>query len=285
MSDKLYQIQNGAVTLYVEMKYDGTTFEFRGFTVDGDENFYQPYISPYNNSSGGNRPCIGLDQYLFDKFKALADEQLKEYLDQNLRNMSIYEVRGDVVDSLWSTAGKEPDIRIQKYIQRSRVIDGIVGLEVNHAVCLYDFVRKEAAGYRKEYQDEELDTTLLQVFYGEHLARLLALEQHKRKLAPPFYTELVKLNRFLDGKKSVKLVMKDRSVHEYKHHNGNEVSAHSLLDFNAKNAAEPFSLADSYDLKPRFGGKRAVTELDYLQHSREKHYIDPDALRQFGGRG
>jgi hypothetical protein len=48
MSDNLYQIQNGAVTLHVDVKYDGVTFEFKGFTIAGDENFYQTYTSSYD---------------------------------------------------------------------------------------------------------------------------------------------------------------------------------------------------------------------------------------------
>ena len=283
MSGKPYQIQNGSMTLYVDMKYEGTTFEFSGFTIDGDESFYQPCIGVRDSDLAQGRPRVDLNQYLFDKFKALADEELKEYLNRHISDMTIHDPSRDTCALVWHIAGQEPAIRFQKSVQCKYVIDGIVGIEINHTVCFYDFASNEIAGYRNAwnaYEDKPLNTTPMRVFYGEYLDRLLALEQYKRGLAPPYYVELAKLNRFLDGKKSVKLVMKNGAVHEYKHHYGYEVYLRALLSFHPENAA-PFSLEDNYDLKPRFSGNRPVDELDYLQYGREKHYIDPAVLKQF----
>jgi hypothetical protein len=282
MSDKVYQIQNGAVTLYVDMKSDGTTFEFKGFTVNGDRHFYQPYISAYDNGVVADRPHVGLNQYLFDKYKMLADEQIQTYLDQHIRDMCIYTDHGEEFRNSWYNAGKEPVARLYKSIRYGQVIDGIVGLELNGMICLYDFVSSQTVGFRKEYTDEALNVTPMYIFYGGFLTQKLAFEQYKRGFAPPFYVELAKLNQFLTGKKSVKLVMKNGNVHEYKQHCGYEVSIYHLLRFDPENISEPFLLENSYDLKPRFAGNSPVTELDYLQHGRDKHYIDPNALKNFG---
>jgi hypothetical protein len=217
-----------------------------------------------------------------DKLKTLANEQLAEYLEQNIHDFSAYEIRNESLKSLLSTAGAEPNVQLYKGLRWSNVIDGIVGLEVNRTVCLYDFTRNKICGYRKAYSDEPIDVTLLYIFYGEYLDRILALEQYKRGLAPPVYAETAKLSQFLNGKKSVKLIMKDGSMYEYKHHNGNEVCVSNLLHFNRENIAEPFSLEDSYDLRPQFNANRPLCDLDYLQYGREKYFIDMDALKQFG---
>jgi len=281
MSDKLYQIKNGAITLYVQMKYNGINFEFVGLTVDGDSNFYQPHVSIYDIDLVDGMPRVGLDQYLLDKFKTLADEQLKDYLDKNIEDMSVYDINDNGFERLWRNAG---DISTQKSICCRQAIDGVIGFEVENMACLYDFVGNKVISYSNQYSEEDHGITPLRIFYGKRLNCLLAQEQLKRGFTPPFYTELVKLNRFLSGKKSVKLVMKDGAVHEYKHHHGDEVSITSLLYFNSRNATEPFSLENSYDLRPRFVSNRPVAELDYLQYGKERHYIDPVALKQLSGK-
>ena len=281
MSDKIYQIKNGAVTLYVDMKYNGTNFEFVGLIVEGDGNFYQPHAGINDNENVDGRPRVGLGQYLLDKFKTLADEQLKDYLDRKIGDMSIYDAHDNGFERLWRGAGRGCDVRMQKCVCCRQAIDGIIGLEVNHMICLFDLAGNRVIGYKNQYGLEDPDITPLRAFYGDHLNCLLALEQLKRGFSPPFYMELAKLNHFLSGKKSMKLVMKDGSIYEYKHHNGNEVSVYSLLKFDSRNAAEPFSLNNSYDLRPRLTGNYPVEELDYLQYGRERHYIDPDALKQF----
>jgi len=284
MSDKLYQIKNGAVTLYVNMKYNGINFEFVGLTVDGDSNFYQPHVSFYDADPIDGRPRVGLDQYLLDKFKSLADKQLKDYLDQNIGDMSIYDIHDDRFEHLWRNAGCEPNSHTQESICCRQAIDGVIGFEVGNNDCLYDLASNKVIGYSNEYSEEEQGITPMRIFFGNHLNCQLALEQYKRGFSPPFYIELVKLNHFLRGKKSVKLVMKDGAVHDYKHHSGYEVFISSLLCFDSQYATQPFSLNNSYDLRPRFSSNRAIAELDYLQHGRERYYIDSVALKQFSGK-
>jgi hypothetical protein len=274
----MYQIKSGAVTLYLDMKYDDTTFALKGFTVDGDGNFYQTDINSYNVD---NRPRVALEEHLLDKFRTLADEELTEYLEEHIRDMSIYTPAEDGFGRFWQNAGQKQNVQIYSSARYDKTIDGIVGLELNQRICLYDFVNKKVTGYIDDYnKDKSLDTTLMKVFYSMYLDQILALEQYNRGLAPPIYTELAKLNRFLNGKKSVKLVMKDGTLHDYKHHNGSEVYIGSLLHFNPEDTANPFILEDSYDLKPRFACKRPVAELDYLMYGKEKYVIDTDALRQ-----
>ena len=275
MSEKLYPIQNGDVTLYVRTS-NGTQFDFKGFTAEGDGNFYMPYMSPYSRIDLDGRPCVSIEDYLFEKYKAWADAQLQACLERHIHDALSPKDFG----SFWHEAGKQPAFRHSKNLRMGRVIDGLVGIEINNTVCNYNFAAQEPAGYRAHFRDEELATTPLRVFYGDWLSPLLALEQHCCGLAPPIYTELARLNAFLKGKKSVKLVMKDGAVHEYKRHNGCDIHLRALLSYAPHNVL-PFGLNDCYDIRPQFGCSRPLADLAYLQHGKQQFVIDVDALGRF----
>jgi hypothetical protein len=276
MSDKLYPIKNGDVTLYVQMSCNGTQFDFKGFTVKGDGNFYMPSVSDFNRINLDGRPCVDIGDFLFEKYKALADAQLREYLERHIHDA----LSPQDFESFWHEAGQPLSFKHSKTLREKRVIDGLVGIEINNTVCVYNFAALEPAGYKALYRDEELATTPMRVFYGDHLARLLALEQHERGMAPPAYAELARLDAFLEGKKSVKLVMKDGSVHELKPHYGGDVSLHALLHYEPLNDT-PFWFNNSHDLKPRFERCAPLAGLAYLQHGKQQFVIDVDALGRF----
>ena len=276
---KLFPVKNGKVTLYVHTN-DGTQFDFEGFIVKGDGNLYMPYIGAHDRTSLDGRPCVSIEDHLFEKYKALADAQLAEYLEKHINDALV----ATDFSSFWYDAGKPPTFRYDENLRLERVIDGLVGIEINHTVCIYNFAAGKLAGYRMRYQDAEQATTPLKVFYGDRLVQILLLEQYRRGLAPPVYAELARLNAFLEGKKSVKLVMKDGVVHEYKHHNGCDIYLSTLFSYSPDNAM-PISLNDCYDLKPRFVRGRPLTDLDYLQYGKHRFVIDMAALGQFERKG
>jgi len=274
---KLFPIKNGKVTLYGQMNNNGTQFNFRGFTVKDDGNLYMPGVSEFNRIDLGGRPCVDIKDHLFGIYKALANAQLKEYLDQHICDgLSPSDFK-----LFWHSAGRQLDINDCKEIRLGRVSEGVVGIEINRIVCNYNFVTHKPVGYH-EYNcaHKELITTPLQVLYGNRLIPTLALEQYRRGLAPPIYTELARLNAFLEGRKSVKLVMKGGAMHEYKHHSGYEIYLSMLFNYAPDNAM-PFELDDCYDLKPQFGRNRPLAALDYLQYGKHRFVIDLEALGQF----
>ena len=269
---KLFPIKNGRVTLYVHTN-NGTQFDFKGFTVKGDGNFYMPYISAYFGIDLDGRPCTSIEDHLFEKYKPLADAQLAEYLEEHIHGTLI----ATDFSSFWYTAGKTLAFIYDKNLHLDRMLDGLVGIEINHTICIYNFAAGKPVGYRALYRNEELATTPLKVFYGDRLIQMLLLEQYRRGLAPPVYAELARLNTFLEGKKSVKLVMKDGAVHEYKHHNGGDIYLSTLFNY-APNSAMPFCLNDCYDIRPRFNRSRPLADLDYLQYGKHRFVIDLEAL-------
>jgi hypothetical protein len=273
MTEQLYPIPYGDVTLYVRSSgYSGTQFETVGLTIEGDNNFYMPHVSNFSRVNLNGRPCVDLSEMLFAHYKSLADAQLQDYLERHIN---------DTLDPLtfkqfWHDIGKQPKPEKVQNLQLEHMIDGLIGVEIGNAICVYNLAANEPAGYSERYySDRALATTPMRVFYGNQLSQLLALEQYKRGLAPPVYSELARLQAFLEGKKSLKLVMKDGAEHTLKHHSQGDVYLRMLLDYNGG-----FSLYDSYDCKPHLNGN-SLADLDYLQYGKQRFMIDAAALGQF----
>jgi len=281
MPDKPLTIHNGPVTLYVCPDYSSESFVFKGLTVEGDGTLYMENINEYhwNHFDVGGRPCIDLCDYLQDVYQAMADAELAAYLEKHICDRKFYCCESRDVTQVWYCAGQSPQYRHQTRLVLERVADGIVGYEVDHTVCLYDLVNKKHVGFKNVGRNAPVPTTPMRVFYGLYLEQLLALEQHKRGTAPPAYAELVRLAAFLEGKKSVKLVMKDGSIHELKPRNGCDVSLSRLLSIVPADEKNPFTLHDDYDMKPRFERGRHLTDLDYLQYGRHRFTLDTNALQ------
>jgi len=281
MEETLYTIRNGKVTLHVNPDYSGKQFEFVGLTVEGDESFYMEsadefYQKRYDVS---DRRCVGLGSYLKGVYKALADAELAAHLEEHIHDRDFYICDRRDTPQVWYSAGQSPEYRRYSKLVLVSVIDGIVGYELDQTVCLYDFVNKKPLGFQSAHNGKTVRTTPMRVFYGLYLDQLMALEQHKRGTAPSAYSELVRLAAFLDGKKSVKLVMKDGGVHELKPHNGCDVSISRLLSIVPTDESYPFTLHDDYDLKPRFERGRHLTDLDCLRYGRHSFMLDAAALR------
>jgi hypothetical protein len=227
----------------------------------------------------GDRLCVGLYDYLKGVYKALADAELAAYLEAHINDRDFYVCDKRDTPRLWYAAGQIPEYRRHSKLVLERVIDGIIGYELDQIVCLYDFVNKKHLGFRIAHNGKTVRTTPMKVFYGSQLEQLLALEQHKRGTAPPAYSELTRLAAFLEGKKSVKLVMKDGGVHELKPHNGCDVSLSRLLYIVPTNEKYPFTLHDDYDLKPRFEHGRHLADLDCLRYGRHSFVLNAAALQ------
>jgi hypothetical protein len=281
MEEKLYTIHNGKVTLYVRREYGGEKFEFKGLMVEDDASYYTPFADEDSRIrlDDGEHPCAGLYAYLEDVYKAMADAELADYLEEHIRDRDFYICDRRDTPQVWYTAGHVPEPRHHTNLVLERVIDGIIGYEVDHTICLYDLVNKKHIGYKSGFRDAEVQTTPMRVFYGKYLEQLLALEQHKRGAAPPAYTELTRLAAFLKDKKSVKLVMKDGGLHELKPHNGCDVSLSRLLSIDPTDEKYPFTLHDDYDLKPRFERGRHLADLDCIRYGRHSFVLDAAALR------
>ena len=276
MSAVLYSIQKDKFTFYLKCNYTGIEFGLIGFTMDGVEGFFMKDFSIYSDDKVEGHPCISLSDHLFARLKTEADAELKVYLDKNITDYSIYISSNTDFKDIWRYAGKEPQHRIDRELDCSRILDGIVGLVVNNYLATYSFAVSKFIGLRPRYRDEPVSVTPMTVLYDDVLARMLAHEQYSRGVAPPMYHEMVRLSTFLAEKKSLKIVMKDGTVHELKPRRG-EIYLSSLLEC----AGSRFVLNDNCSITPRLGRNEPLPSLDYLQYGRNQFVIDAEALNTF----
>jgi len=276
MSEPLYPIKKGSFTFYIKSNYTGIEFELVGFTMNGAVGFYKKYHSEFFDEEVPGHPGIDIADYLFEKLKAEADARLNEYLEKHISDYSVYELTRASSGDFWSGAGKEPEHRLDRELDCSKILDGIVGLYLYGYTASYNFREDKFTGLKSRYGSEAREVTPMTALYGQSLDMMLALEQYKRGVAPPAYSEIIRLNAFLEGKKSLKLVMKSGVVHNLKSRCG-DIHLYSLL----VDTGNDFVLYDSYDITPRLGRNEPLTSLDYLQYGRGKFVIDTEALNTF----
>jgi hypothetical protein len=258
---KLYKIQEGDLVFFLGKRYNGVSFDIQGFKVKGDGTYYALH----------GKDGVNLESYLLSKFQALADKELADYFNSNINDMKMYEPVH--IDAIWGNAGEKPYTPFVTDIVCNKLMKGIAGLAVNSTVCLYDFVAKTTAGFLDRYSNTSMDTTLLKVFYGRYLKCLLAFEQYNRGVSHPVYNEFVRLREFLKGKKSVKLVIEDGVVHEYKMHTAS-ITPRSLIYLEESGTPCYFMLNNGYYLRPGFDKACSIQELDYIGYGRERYRID-----------
>ena len=272
MSEPLYSIQKGKFTYYLECSHTGIEFKFIGFTIEGTEGFFKKYHYDHSKEEVSGHPCIDISAYLLEKLKIDADIELKEYLEKHISDYSTYEKSDSASKDLWENAGVEVCQDNRADLDCSKVMDGIVTLSINGYNAVYDFNEGKFTDIHSIYGDKDKTITPMEAVYGDVLDQMLAMEQYKRGLAPPVYTEMIRLREYLEGKKSLKLVMKNGDVHVLKAQS-DTIYLFTLL----KDTGCEFMLADNYLMKPRLVARKSLAELDYFQYGHSKFVIDIEA--------
>ena len=275
---KLYQIQNGNITVYVEWK--GKEFKFMGFTVDNDpESYYVIYKSSYDPLPN-DKIVVEMGKYLFNLYKTEADNQLQKYIENNINDYTFYGEYQNNSFPFWSnvinTAGTMPKSDTNYEVDLTDIMDGVVRLSTNGMYCKYNFIERMSIGFDSHYSRTEPICSAMEIFYrGNVLNELLALEQYKRGVGVPAYNEIVKLKEFLQEKKSVKIVMKSGEIYDLKKDN---ITVRDILNHYYNDGKLCFNLNNSYYLKPNMRYVQPLSELDYLQYGKHKHYISEKNL-------
>ena len=263
---KLYQIKNDGITVYTEWR--SQEFKFKGFTVDNDPaSYYVIYQSTYDPVPN-NREAVEMGKYLFNLYKAEADAQLQEYIEDNIDRYYFYAEYQDNNFPFWSniinTIGIEPKINSSYEVDLTEIMDGIVRLSINGVTCKYSFTEQKSFGFEPHYTRSEPIVSAMEIFYrGRILNELLALEQYNRGVSVPAYVELVKLREFLQDKKSVKIVMKSGEIYDLKKDN---IYVRDIINHYHSDGRLCFNLNNSYYAKPKMKYVQQLGELDYLQY-------------------
>lgn len=278
--NKMYELKNGDLTILLKGGNSDGKFEFEGLTVANKPNIiFKKYIWSRDNKEVDGKQLIEIGDYLFDKLKTEADKQLEEYIEQNINNQSFWTENNNEHYNFFtrtlSFKDECPQQRIDKDVSYYEIGEGIVTLIVNRILCVYDFNQDKFIRLTSEYSraDEKKDFTPLEVFYNKmELSQILAVEQYKRGVAHKTFTEIVNLNKWLEGKKSVKLNLKDGRVIEIK--NNGEITARSIINI----VENEFYINDYYYMKPRINATLPISELESLQFSRSTYLINIDNL-------
>lgn len=171
---------------------------------------------------------INIKNVIRTQLKEIIKTEINEFLDRNINNISHY-----------FECSKQEDTRNLKFNKVPSYIDvNEVGLDllnsysynVNDKVNLYtNKIKYRDIGNGKihfnfdQYNDktditfdlknmkfEESNLQLLSRLYSkETLKKFLAYEQYKQAITPDYYNEIAKINRYLQGKKTISVLLKD----------------------------------------------------------------------------
>lgn len=271
--DKVYKIQNNGLTVLLKNPDGEGKFKFEGLIINNNPNVvYMSYVDMWTKKEEG-KTYVSLYNYLYDKLKVEADKQLKEYINNNINNKDFYTKKDEYNhffrDNLFAD-GELPNIKKEIKIYLDGIAEGVVNCIIGGYIsCKYDIIQDKFIEIKEHYNSKRI--TPLDVFYGCYLDYILAIEQYNRGIAHKAFTEIVNLNKFLKGKKSIKIALKDGRVLELKKDN---IKASDILSI----TNDEFVLNHNYYFRPMIDEELPLTEVDYLQYSKTIYKINTDNL-------
>lgn len=281
--EKNYKLENNGLTVLMNNTYDKYgKFEFKGLIVaDKPNTIFKSSVSSLDKTPDGIE-FISIRTYLFNMIKNKADKELKEYIDANINNFDFYTEQIPMNEQEYD--GKFVFFTNHIYFEESEyyknqnmemdlceIAEGIVELNINSCDITFDFRLNEFTKITKGSHNDKRIVTPLEVFYSGMLHKILAFEQYKKGIAHKAFTEIINLGKFLEGKKSVKIILKNgRGTITLKE----RVSVNGLLTM----FKGDFYINDSYQMEPRLNGRLPMIELDYLQYGKNIYKINIDNL-------
>ncbi|GCD12633.1 hypothetical protein [Clostridium tagluense] len=284
--DNKYQLRNGNMTTLLSGADTNGKFEFEGLMIDSIPNVvFKKYIWSHDVQIADGVKYVEIGTYIFDKLKESADQQLKEYIENNI-NDTVFYTNMNQNDSCFLTNNHSwedeyPKIQRNVSTSYSEAGEGIFKITIDGIICVYDFKEAKFIKFEKEYNNsydkDKKEITPLDIFYRRNLNLILAIEQYRKGTAHNVFTELVNLNKFLNGKKSVKINFKNDIGKKGKIvtlKSNNSVSSNGLFTiFNNE-----FYINDSYNMQPRLDKRLPLSELDYLQFGKKTYKINVENL-------
>jgi hypothetical protein len=277
-----YEMKNGKVTVILSGSNSDGQFNFESVKVSTKPNvIFRRYT--YGQKAPEGMELVSLGDYIYDKVKATADTALKDYIAKHINDMDFYYEKSEeygyaFFDSANNWKDEYPKMDRDICISLSDVAEGIITGSVHGYLFTYDLVKDKFTSLRSHSYNGSQEIEPLRVIYGQHLRFILALEQYRLGKAHPAFTEVVNLNKFLDGKRSVKLNMKNGKTYELKTRHNGDVYAGQIIEF----IKGKFYLNDNYDLKPRlnlkYGDHMEVSELESITYAKQSYTLNPKNL-------
>ena len=290
----LYEINNGEITLYVEKDYTGKTFTLVGFTVKRIPGLFYTDWSPML-LEGLDLPegseAAPIMEAVREYYLREAALDSKDYIEKKLSKKSEIVSSSEAFSAFWRRAMEKAGKPVEEHEFRdanfSKVVNGLVEYTVGSTICRFNFITGEAAGYFSIYDSRRqapLTFKALNVLYSGDEPILLVEEMDRRGIAPPAYTELARLNRFLDGKRKAELITQDGTAYElearrYVH----SLTASDILHLGSRGDQMYFQVYKSERCKPLLPANVALKDIAFIRCGKKRHQLNHDALKNMEG--
>lgn len=164
----------------------------------------------------GKNIIIDLKGTLYNTLRRILNENIDKFVNENINNISylfendksdyenisLYEMGRDIRKNQNYGLHNNISLLLNNF-EYQDISNGLV--KISTRTGKKDFIYDMK---KMEFINNEID--IFKAVYGlTSLKKILAYEQYKKGLTPPFYNEVAKINEFLEGKKTVTLVLND----------------------------------------------------------------------------
>lgn len=287
----IYQIVNGSITLYVTQDYGGLNFGFKGFTMEQDPDHFYTNLSPTLLKNIGldlkGRSVIEISDFVAAYYRNRAAAEQQVYISRRLAGSETIDGT-EPFASFWKDALSQGGRTIQPEDIGSEsyrgIAEGIVDCTIGRSRCRYDFIIGEHIGAYSIYEQEprkKLNISVRKLLYQGKELLFLAEELERQGIAPPAYSEIRRINQFLEGKKTAKLVLNSNFTYELKaRKNVGFLRADDLLDVKCGDGHVAI-IPTTYDenFTPHLSDDVSLHDFKCLEHGRQRYFLRIGALR------
>ena len=164
----------------------------------------------------GKNIIIDLKGTLYNTLRRILNENIDKFVNENINNISylfendksdyenisLYEMGRDIRKNQNYGLHNNISLLLNNF-EYQDISNGLV--KISTRTGKKDFIYDMK---KMEFINNEIDN--FKAVYGlTSLKKILAYEQYKKGLTPPFYNEVAKINEFLEGKKTVTLELND----------------------------------------------------------------------------
>ena len=164
----------------------------------------------------GKNIIIDLKGTLYNTLRRILNENIDKFVNENINNISylfendksdyenisLYEMGRDIRKNQNYGLHNNISLLLNNF-EYQDISNGLV--KISTRTGKKDFIYDMK---KMEFINNEID--IFKAVYGlTSLKKILAYEQYKKGLTPPFYNEVAKINEFLEGKKTVTLELND----------------------------------------------------------------------------
>jgi hypothetical protein len=274
----LFKTRSEGMTLYLSDNcVKNGTFAFKGMIFDDRPGVYFcDYSQTVGNVPMEAKHIYEIRSFILERLQDELKKQVKLHVYHNINDKSVYtaQTRSGRY-RFWQSIGAwnpdNPPMPLTSFdTSYERITQGIVSCMMpNNGTFDYNFGTQSFENIF--LSGTQLTSPMRLCYTEEDVDVLLALTQMERGLAPAAFVEIVKINQFLDGLKTARMVLADGSELQVKL--GAQLK--SRLD-----ASDIFLPANhEFHFKDSSLRERAVSELKELRHGRNALRVNADAIK------